>query len=485
MLTGCSPAPEDDWVTPREPSWVVDATLMSPPVIAGDTVLAYVHEPDDAESVVAWDRATGSELWRSRALPARTAPGVDHRIAVIEKDGAWQVAFLAPQQVDDPPKSWMRLTVADTRTGQDLVPQLRDEPVWARRPSTCTDGSAFCLEGYRKNGPRTDGVLVLRDGALVTDDDPDAGFSPNGFLVGNRVSLSYGDLNEVRYGAGGAFAWQRSYEDVFGAGTGASGGWAWQDDDEKLPVIGWGAQASPEIVSYPASDVRDLTAGRTVGLDRGTGATLWARAHTAPCLFSAFGVEPNDDGIIPLCRFRSGSLLRHFEKKGEPARLTYRDVDVDLIGVEADTGEIAWTVPLGDEPRNYSYDQQPKAPWSDSEDHVIAIIDGVRTVVDLHDGSRRTLQTEAEALCRPHDARVALRSSWEDATYQAATNTVLCNANGQVNRSEWPSAAALALAGFDIHGDIAMVFDGRLVFFSAIAPTTSPESTSSTPSPHH
>lgn len=481
VLASCSPAPEDDWTTQLKPAWTVEATLMSPPVIAGDTVLAYVHEPDDSESIVAWDGEKGSEPWRATALPARTSPGVDHAVAVIEKDGAWQVAFLAPRQAADAPNSWMRLTVADVRTGRDLLPQLHDDPLWTRRPTACKDASTFCLEGHRKAGPRTDGELVLIDGALVNDDDPEAGFNENGFLVGNRVSLSYGDVTEVRYGIGGVYTRWRLYEDVFGPGTDSTGGWAWYDDDEKLPVIGWGDEAAPDIDSYPYDDERDLTAGRTVGLDRTTGKTLWIREHTAPCRFTAFGVEPNDDGIIPLCRFRSGSLQRHFEAKGQTPRLTYRDVDIDLIGVDAASGAVVWTVPLGDEPRNYARDQQPKAPWSDSDDHVIAIIDGVRSVVDLHDGSQRALPSEAEALCKPHDAPVTLTSIWKDTTYLAATNTVLCDAKGRVKQGAQPSTAALALAGFDIHDDVAMVFDGRLAFFTAVAPTARPSTAAASP----
>ncbi|WP_308487931.1 PQQ-binding-like beta-propeller repeat protein [Microbacterium sp. ASV81] len=483
VLTGCSPAPEDDWNTRLTPEWTVNATLMSQPVIADDSVLAYVHVSPDSEAIVAWNRANGKELWRSHALPARTAPGVDQFVAVIEKDGSWQVAYLAPRAVGDPVNAWMRLVVADARSGKDLLPQLQDAPIWTRRPEACKDSSTFCLEGFREGDEHTDRELVLADGGIVPDTDPDAGFSTNGFLVASHVSLSHDEVTTVRYGTNGEYAWWRSYEDIFGQGTDYTGGWAWHDEDEKLPVIGWGGQAAPKVTSYPASDVRDLTAGTTVALDRKTGRTLWSQKSTRSCTFSGRGVAPRAEGIMVLCRYRSGSLQRHFEEEGAPPQLVYKDVDLDVIGVDAASGEVVWTVRLGDEPRNYAYQEQPKAPWSDSEEHVIVTANGRRTLLDVRDGSRRELARDVLTPCRPHDTQVVLDSVWKNVRYAASQNMALCNEQGPVKSGTAPSPAALALAGLDIHDDVALVFNGRLAYFRRPAPARPATTTPGTPPP--
>ncbi|MBS1906081.1 MAG: PQQ-binding-like beta-propeller repeat protein [Actinobacteria bacterium] len=445
---------------------------MSSPVIAGDTILAYVQTSGVSESLIAWDRTTGEELWRAVVLPGRDAPGVAQRVAVITHDGAWRVAYLAPIDADDPPRSWMRLAVADVRSGEEIEPQLKDDPVWSRRPATCKQESAFCLEGRHKEGSKSDGELILRAGRLLADEDPRSGFNEDGFLVGRHVSYSYGDATTVRYGVDGAYTWWRSYEEVFGDGTSPTGGWAWHDDDDGLPVIGWGGAAAPEIASYPADDRIDLTAGRTVGLDRRTGETLWTQEHTDQCAFRDAVLRPNADGILPLCRYRTGTVVRHFEKPGEIPDLTYDDVDIDLIGVDASSGDVAWTVPLGDEPRNYSYHEQPTAPWSDSEQHAVGIVNGERTVIDLGDGTTRRLAPDVDALCAPERSQIELASIFADIPYATAKNLVVCDVTGRVKHHAKTSPAALALAGFDLHDDIAMVLDGELAYFPRIAEST-------------
>lgn len=55
---------------------------------------------------------------------------------------------------------------------------------------------------------------------------------------------------------------------------------------------------------------------------------------------------------------------------------------------------------------------------------------------------------------------------------------------GRVRHGKEPSAAALAMAGYDIHEDIALVFAGRLTFFSAITPTARPSHATGSASAH-
>ncbi|WP_423494000.1 hypothetical protein IM711_10530 [Microbacterium esteraromaticum] len=85
---------------------------------------------------------------------------------------------------------------------------------------------------------------------------------------------------------------------------------------------------------------------RFVRLGRTCGATAWSR-NADSCGFVAYFGFQSHDGVATLCQYRTGTRTLHWDGT-EVVRDEYEDVDVDLIGVDVASGDVAWRVPLGE-----------------------------------------------------------------------------------------------------------------------------------------
>ncbi|WP_035880948.1 hypothetical protein, partial [Cryobacterium sp. MLB-32] len=93
----------------------------------------------------------------------------------------------------------------------------------------------------------------------------------------------------------------------------------------------------------------DLTEQRVVALSRETGETVWSLAGVGECITAAVPAKLVKR-LVPMCRWNSGRLTVSTKADKDNPDFTFSHLDMDLIGVDEQTGRIDWTVPLGDDP---------------------------------------------------------------------------------------------------------------------------------------
>jgi len=381
---------ELDWGTVAEPIWQSSEQLLSDVAIAGDVALAYVSTGNGNESLVARDLSTGSELWRDQTLPGINATGVAHRVATLEAGGDWSVAYLKKAGSGH---RWATLAVVDARGGAAVHPSSEDQWIASTRPSEC--GETFCLEGWLSG---VDGKKAWQfdpeSNGLIESTGADAAYiEGNSLLIGQYVVAGVDEdgIETLSYGRDGTYAWTRAYADVFGPGTSTGGGWAWVSEKEGIPLIGVGFRYTERDTSVPGTRHFELGNSRTVALDPGSGATLWAHDRAARC---QVGGEMFEAGVVVLCRFNSGTGA--FEWTGERGvDLRYDDVDLDIIGVDPSDGSLRWEATLGSDPANYNEDH----PWLSSGTNPVVVKDGRVHIIDRQTGATERVPESATLVC--------------------------------------------------------------------------------------
>lgn len=460
-LAGCAPEPGDDWDTEYELVWTADARLLSDPFIADDVVLAYVATGKGEEEVVAWDIETGKQLWSTRSLPGRDARGLQHRIAAIEKDDGWQVSMLVPEFSNSPVDTWSLPDVVDARTGASLVENLYETGIWSDRPYACgADEDRFCFEGIVSPTVENKFDAVREydadDRDFFVHDGPGSGYHAGGVSVGDRLTVD--EANQLNYGEDGERMWSRSYEELFGATASTAAGWSWYDfDDRSTPLMGLGyLYEDPELNDEPKTLKRELGTGRVVRLDRKTGETLWT-VDAEECPMSDDWRKQNDDDLVVLCRYDRGTISAKWDGK-DVTDLRYSDVSIDVIGVDINTGETRWTMPIGDGGlRGDDEDAATRgSSYASDADHLIADIDGVLNIIDTASGAVRPVPEDEHVLCAPEQDEVTLTSIWEDPTYYLAETYALCGPDNVIDPEAVPTVAALTIAGYDLDEPVIM-----------------------------
>lgn len=472
--SGCIPDPADDWKTRHQPAWTVDATLLSEPRIAGDVVLAYASIGDGEEAMIAWDVADGSELWRHTTLPGRTPPGVAHRVAALEGDDGWQVSVLVPADAEATTTDYSHVAILDARTGESLAEPLAERGVWAERPGLCgAEDDVFCIEGILEPNVNNDYdsryVYSVEDPEFRRAEGAGMGYLNGGFSLTEHVSIN--DADELEYGDDDGLRWSRAYDEVFGNNAEIEGGWSWYDDGDESgdPLIGVGSNYNSIDYDVPQDVSLNLDDGTTVRLDRETGETLWS-VDAQTCALTDWRLYIADD-ITPLCDYRSGTVDYRWNGE-EPEGFRYTDVDVDLIGVDTETGATRWVVPLGNAGWSGPVDETALSYATDGES-VIARVGGRVTIVDVADGSRQPLGEGEYVLCNKEPAGVTLTSIWEVPRFPLAAAHELCDATGEIVETTSVSTAALLHAGYDPTGPVAIYTPHGLSFYDAPHPSSS------------
>ncbi|MBW8172782.1 hypothetical protein K0651_06965 [Ornithinimicrobium sp. Arc0846-15] len=444
----------DEWTTPAEVLWTNDEVLMSDVRVQDDVALAYVQTGNNAEAVVAWNAESGEELWRSQAIPGSNAAGVAQSIPLVEIDGAWTTAFLAP--TEDVTHNWGTLRVVDIHTGDSDWSGLDSIHMESSRPEQC--GDTYCLTALfdysiEATGRQFDyagkGALVPID-AIGADGDQ-VPYLEQGRFLGTYVSSTQDWSGEtLNYGADGRIVWSRPYTEVFGPGTTSNAGWTWSDSDQELPVIGLGFQDTGVDLSQTATATVDLTTPELVGLDRETGETLWSMSSVMQCRSTGDSLRPDKtEDTLVFCRYNSGSASYTFdgEDVSEPA---FTDIDVDLIGVDPFTGDIEWTVPLGPDPLNYAAARDSGLDYSVSGG-VLAVVEGGLADIDASTGDVKPLPAGASVLCALPEETAKLSGAWRNGEpwgYARADQYRPCDSSGLADPSTQVTVGALRTSGF-------------------------------------
>ena len=439
LLTGCGTDaleanPNDRLLA----MWAVDAAPVGSLAEADSALVSYVREGDGL-ALTAWDAASGEVLWSSPAAVGAVAPGIEITSTAIDTAAGGFTAYLAPMANSE----WQRVVVADIRTG-DAV-DVETPPVWAlSRPSLCEDGSSFCLRGY------LDGTDAAQD---IRIDPAEARYRarpaasgdrarPLGLFVHSTGERAPDGVEMLQYVENdGAVRWARTYEDVFGVGASSDGGWYWLDESARGVLVGVGSVVQPEaraVIREGGVGSIDLpTAFSTVGLDPGTGSTAWAIAGARFCPHMQVGSLRADARIIPLCAYIAGTETAWLDDSTQIT--SARDgVAVDMIGVEAETGDVVWRLSL--DPQAFT---DPQAGgFIATPEALVAPTPGGASIVAIETGERTTTRVEAVLACAA--PRPPLDLIWIN--------------DGA--REPWPFNAGEGLSSCDRHGRAAHGFSG-------------------------
>ncbi|GAA3871404.1 hypothetical protein GCM10022381_13120 [Leifsonia kafniensis] len=458
LLAGCTASggtgAEDgvsaaDWESTASLLWKNADVLLSATRVESEVALAYVAMGDGNEFVVARDARTGREFWRQQAIPGINAAGVEHQVAIVEDGNTQTTAFLVPTD-DSQNHIWGTLSVVDVATGTALSPSLSSQSVWSSRPKECID--TFCITG-RVEGQDKNGLLMYRSeegGSLSVAQGAGIPYLDGGRFLGNFVSSSTTTgLERLNFGENGRITWSRPYTDVFGEGTSSDGGWAWIDDELDIPLVGVGYTYTDQDLSKPFDGEYDMTETRLVGLDRDTGATIWQHDGLVPC--PGLGSDMTySDGIVVACRVNSGTQAFHWDGT-QATEVHYSNTDVDLVGVNPESGEITWDLALGSDLANVA-----SASWGGRAfavgDVPIVTLDGTASVVDRATGAAEPVPARAVLLCAQKLEKVPLLGAWNDGKsfkYPAATVFAPCSPTGEILEDGTVSVGTLAASGYD------------------------------------
>lgn len=457
LLAGCtaSAAPDTgqgvsavDWESPSEVLWNNGDLLMSETRVESDVALGYVATGDGNEFVVARDARTGRELWRQQATPGIDAPGIKHQIA-LARDGETQVtAFLAPTDGANHVRN--TLSVVDVATGTASSPSLSSQPVWSARPRECL--KTFCIGGKLEDQERTS--LLMYDpedgGSLSVAQGKGIPYLDGGRFLGTFVSSSTTNGQEMlNFGENAQITWSRPFTDVFGDGTSSDGGWAWIDDERGIPLVGVGYTYTEKDFTQPFDTEYDLTESRMVGLNRDTGATVWQHDGLAPCTGMSHGLT-YFDGIVVACRVNSGTLTVHWDGT-EATKVTYENADIDLVGVDPESGKIRWDLKLGSDLANIASASWGGRSFEFVQDPIVTL-NGTAAVVDTATGAAEPVPAKSVLLCAQERDAIPLLGAWskgESHDYPVATVFAPCSPAGEILEDGAVSVGTLAASGYD------------------------------------
>ncbi|MCL2090307.1 MAG: hypothetical protein FWH11_03630 [Micrococcales bacterium] len=432
-----------------EPVWQVRARAMSQPHVKDGVAVAYLAVPDpdaplveveydvpvvvDQLVVVAWDAATGEELWRHAAVPGSNVRtdsedyGYGPRIDITELDGTPVVDYL----VGDPDSDGTLVATADLRTGKET----RYGPaVWANsRPYSCDSDPwrGVCLEGtFAGEADAHEIELDLESGTLVAVPDP-APANPvpagaeqlNAGLFYLEGQLGYAD-------DAGEVVWTRPYEDVFVPGATPDGLSGWVSRPDGL-LVGIGEVSTAVAGEYDASTVM-----RSVVLSQETGQTVGS-APGLPCT----GSWGRSDDIVPVC-VETGTVT--FPGDGSNG-LTYADHGRYVVGLDVATGEQIWRFPAeGDAPVTDDSRYVSVYPYVDADTYLVVRWSGRPQVVDLRTGQATALDDDTSLLCwspwdHTYTATFTVGGAGSGTRSHGRDVVEVCDLDGMPTEASWPA----------------------------------------------
>lgn len=452
--------------TPVEVLWQADETLMSQYKVESGVAVAYVADDGNGESVLARDAETGEELWRAAASPGLNPPGVRQSIAVLEdnqatSDGGVEtlVAFLSPATGSS---QWTHFTVVGIADGRP-TPSTSTRRLLSHRPRTCD--KTFCV--VAKPSGLDEMVVVgydTSDGKLLELTGSGQPYTDGGTLIGDYISVvDPGEASEtIQFGIDGKIRWERPYRSIFGAGRSTNSGWNWLDEDADMPIVGLG---SPWEEPTAAGTIeQSMTDDRLVGLDRDTGETLWQIDGATSC--DAAEDLTLSDGVLVACRINSGKTIQQWDGS-QYTSIKHVDFEMDLIGIDVNTGELVWDVPLGTELANLY--PQPDRP-SFAYDSPLAWIDSAPVAVDQLTGETHELPADQILLCELSDDQVVpLASPWANGQvydYPTSRKFAACTTTGEQLDPGQLTYRALEDAGYDTNQAVVLNLSSGVTAFA-------------------
>ncbi|WP_104128248.1 PQQ-binding-like beta-propeller repeat protein [Cryobacterium sp. Y57] len=437
-----------DFVTPIEPAWTIDVDLVGKPISQNGYVASYVAAADGALNVVAWDAATGVEVWRDVAAVGATTQGVVVDLGGLKSGEKSFVTYLSPIVGDD--SGWSELVIAEIGSG--VSTSISNNMVWAtQRPAACADDIAVCFTGFLEAADDADRANFRIDpkvGTIVADTD--VVMPARARMLSDRLfstnARSPDGVEELGYSADGAVAWQLPYSDIFAEGYSSDGGWNWDLFRSDEVLVGSGSYFDRARLDI-GERVIDLTQTQTVGLDPASGDSLWSLDATSDCPASSIGPELIDD-VLPLCRYNSGTMTYALRADGINFETIYADVDIDLLGMDPLSGEVEWTLALG----STSTESGASAIFFETGSVIRAVnVAGAVSLVNALTGDVTDLPDGAIFACGQHrDGFEALQhSSGDVVAYGAGHDGFPCTSDLAAIEGTAYSPGALRMGGLE------------------------------------
>jgi hypothetical protein len=440
LLTGCTPSAPTSAPSPQQVRaiWRAPANLVGQPQVVGDTIVSYLRVKQKL-LVAAWDLDTGGMLWNTAAETSTEAPGIELGLNAITVENNDYVAYIAKKRNG----TWREVVVAEARTGRRTS---RNLVVWpSSPPRACSDGNAFCMQGYRPSAPDSQVNLRINPLAPALATDQSDGLPTNSRLLGldifateNRPPNGVETLGRMKENK---IVWQRPYADVFGKAASSDNGWAFRQNDKGI-LAGIGRADRCKITTKAGAKVKicDDTRGRMVGLNHDTGATVWSIDGIDACPTASILEASSDDRII-ICRNKKGAS-------------TYADRDgwwdfqtktgqFELIAVDFQTGEVLWHTDLGTQTTAAG-----ESTFLSSKEQLILKPNGTTTAYDLATGTGATADATSQLMCERERLPLGLHRLGDDGLtdYNIGEDVEPCDGNGKAIKeipAEWVPAAGI------------------------------------------
>ncbi len=484
LVVGCSPEPREpggvpsvaqisDWGTNLDRMLTIgDVALLSQPEIVGeDVVAAYVADDQGDVYLRGWDLASRDLLWARRVVPGLDSEKLEMNVEWQYVDGRAVIGFIAAKNRDQ----WRRgghPRIIDAKTGENLTPELNSVRVVGYRPTIC-DGE-FCVGGVTVSGPVKEFTFSTENRGTFTEMPRGTMYRmQGGALLGDHIASRRTDgVETLEDNDKGEIVWTRPYKDIFGEDFDTRNGWAWASKYTKHPVIGIGYSRRDDFDRSVAQTItREYGAQRIVALDRASGETLWTQDRVSICAVSDDFVIADD--VLVACRHNSGELSYDWDGTAiSDAR--WKDMDVDMVGLDPKTGKAIWTLPLGEEPANYAwYREDGQRPFS-LGGTLVATVDGRSHTVNPATGATTPFPDDARILCdADSEETIPLTGPEETETlvdYDLAAPKEMCGADGTPLKGKEIGRAAVEIAGYDLSRPIALNIKGDIVVFEAPEP---------------
>ena len=448
LLAGCSaksdPRPsgsavaEDKTVTPV---WSVRTQAVGQPdVVDGVAVAAVVDTTSPTgESVVAWDSASGKELWRHDG----TEPGV------FEVGGAKKVVYGVFRSGAG------SLVIADAHSGQESVVAMPDgrrvDAVYA-----CGPGGGVCVMSIVQGGDVYN-HYQLDEASMVLNATP--GYT-NDHHVTKGVTMSYpSGTSTATIGFDGdaeRAAWSRPLNEMLGVEGSWGGGylyygatsWAWSSTGDVL--LGSAEQNMAEGVKIDAS--QEFYSGGFAA----DGTTLWTFPGY-PCS----GWSATSD-VQVLC-VRTGTVSYTTNHTADTWQIVPDRTDDGTywVGVDVHTGKQKWRFPeKGTQtvPDNVS---RPLAPLKGG--HFMVDTGDSRTLIDVATGKTDVLDRDGVFLCTQSPRQDSTRTDGGEDIFRSIRR--ICDYDGHPIVAPWPTRWVQLTAEPDGQGNYVLATASQVVAF--------------------
>jgi outer membrane protein assembly factor BamB len=440
LLTGCTPSAPTSAPSPQQVRaiWRTPANLVGQPQVVGDTIVSYLRVKQKL-LVAAWDLGTGRLLWNTAAETTTEASGIKLSLNAITVENKDYVAYIAKKRNG----TWREVVVAEARTGRRTS---RNLVVWpSSPPRACSDGQAFCMQGYRPSAVNTQVNLRINPLAPALTTDRSDGLPTNSRLLGLDIFAS-----EVRPPQGietfgrmtdNKIIWQRPYAEVFGKTVSSDNGWAFHDNDKGI-IAGIGYAERCEVTTKAGSEIKtcDETHNRMVGLNHDTGATVWSINGIDQCPNTAILEATSADRII-ICRNKKGTST--YTEKGGWWDFTSKTGQYELLAVNHQTGEVLWHTDLGTQTTAAG-----ESTFLSSDEQLILKPNGTTTVYDLATGVGAPASAASRLMCNRERLSLRLHRLGHDelTDYNIGKDVEPCDGNGKAIKeipAEWVPAAGI------------------------------------------